>query len=92
MQAVSKNSIPTRSEVEMLELERKMELLEPKMHNAKKEYDSLVEQYTELFERRFPEKKEERIKDELYKAYMKDNRTLEEILTYISGEDESLLL
>ena len=43
--------------------------LMPKMAKAKNAYDSLTSQYRELLELRYPEKKEERVNEDLYRAY-----------------------
>lgn len=75
------------SEKEKMGLERKMELLKPKMAKAKQQYDALTSQYRELLELRYPERKEERVKDTLYRAFCESDKTLEEILAYMAGED-----
>lgn len=84
---MSTNKISSLSEKEKKTLDRKMEMLKPRMYKAKQQYDSLVFQYTELLELRHPEKKEERIKETLYAAYQKSYHSLEEILAYMAGED-----
>lgn len=81
-------NVPELSDQEKKALEQEMEQLEPRMFKAKKEYEAIVAQYAKLLERRYPEREEERIKDTLYKAYQKSERTLEEILAYITGEYE----
>ena len=68
-------------------LDRQMERLQPKMVEAKHKYDALVSQYAELLEKRYPEKTVEHIKETLYKAYQDSNRSLDQILAYMAGED-----
>ena len=46
-----------------------------------------MSQYSELFEKRHPEKREERIKEELFKAYQNSNRSLDQILSFMAGEE-----
>lgn len=69
-------------------MDRKMQRLEDKMIEAKHRYDKLVSQYSELLEKRHPEKTAERIKETLYKAYIDSERSLEQILSYMAGEDD----
>ena len=61
--------------------------LEPKIFETKHKYDELMSKYNELFEKRHPEKREERIKEELYKAYQNSNRSLKQILAFMAGEE-----
>ena len=56
-------------------------------HERKHKYDELVSQYSELLEKRHPEKKEERIKEELFNAYRNSNRSLDQILSFMAGEE-----
>ena len=58
------------------------------MINAKYKYEELVSQYAELLDKRHPEKKAERIKETLFEAYTNSERSLEQILSYMAGEDE----
>lgn len=74
------------SEKEKAVLDRKMEQLKPKMAKAKNTYDSLVSQYRELLELRYPEKKEERVKEALYQAYCESSRSLEDILAFMESD------
>ncbi len=70
-------------------IDRKLERLEPKITDAKHKYDELVSQYSELYEKRHPEKKADRIKETLYQAYINSDRSLDQILAYMAGEDDS---
>ena len=75
------------SQKEKDQLDKKLESLQVKICDAKQKYDDLLSQYSELFEKRYPEKKEDRIKDSLYQSYQKSHRSLEQILSYMAGED-----
>lgn len=86
-----KTKAPELSEKEIAALDRKMEQLKPKMAKAKQQYDELVSQYRELLELRYPERKEERVKDALYKAYCESNRPLEEILAFMENDSDEWL-
>ncbi len=57
-----------------------MKALEPKMFQAKQQYDNLVSQYAELRDQRYPERREENVKNALYEAFQKSDRTLDENL------------
>ncbi len=81
---------PELSEKEKKALDRKIEVLKPKMVKAKQQYDALISQYTVLMEQRYPEKKEARLKETLFQAYMKSDRSLEETLAFLSGYDDDL--
>ena len=69
-------------------LDRQMKRLEPRIFDAKHEYDELVSQYVELQEKRYPEKREERIKETLFQAYQNSNLSLDQILAYMAGEED----
>ena len=76
------------SKKEMDALDRQMERLESKIVEVKHKYEALVSEYAKLREKRHPEKKAERIKETLYQAYVNSERSLEQILAYMSGEDD----
>ena len=46
------------TEKETAVLDKQIDLLTPKVHKAKKEYDALVEQLAKLIEARHPERQE----------------------------------
>lgn len=71
----------THKEIETLD--KKIEALEPKISKAKKEYDGLVNQLSELLSQRYPERKEEAIKNRLYEAYKRSNKTVDFIIDFI---------
>ena len=75
------------SQKEKDSLDKQMSRLEPKIVDAKHKYEDLVSQYHELYEKRHPEKREERIKEELFKAYQNSNRSLDQILSFMAGEE-----
>lgn len=70
---------------EIAALDKKMEALKPKISKAKKTYDDLVEQYAVLLERRYPERKEDAIKEKLYKAYKSSNKDIDFIVDFIEN-------
>ena len=80
-------SFPELSQKEKDSLDKQLARLEPKMVNAKHRYEELVSQYTELLERRHPEKREEQIKEELFKAYQNSNRSLNQILSFMASDE-----
>ena len=76
------------SQNEKDELDRQMKSLEPEIIDAKHKYEELVSQYQDLLERRYPEKREERIKETLFQAYKNSDKTLDQILAIIAGDDD----
>ena len=71
------------TEKEMAALDKKIEALMPKNSKAKKEYDDLVGRMSELIEQRYPERKEEAIKNRLYEAYSRSGKTIDFIIDFI---------
>ena len=80
-------TIPQLPEKEKIALDRKLEALEPKLHKAKQQYDALVDEYKELWDKRYPEKQQEYVKGTLYKAYLHSQRSLEDVLIYMAMPD-----
>ena len=76
------------SQNEKDELDRQMKSLELEIIDAKHKYEELVSQYQDLLERRYPEKREERIKETLFQAYKNSDKTLDQILAIIAGDDD----
>ncbi len=79
----------TQKEIDSLDKE--IEALGPKISKAKKDYDDLINQLSELISQRYPERKEEAIKDRLYEAYKRSNKTVDFIIDFIenaSDEDD----
>ncbi|MBO5622334.1 MAG: hypothetical protein J5959_11980 [Butyrivibrio sp.] len=81
------NKYPELSKKEKNSLDKQLARLEPKMLDAKHKYDELVSKYAELYEIRHPEKREERIKEELYQAYQNSHRSLEQILSFMASNE-----
>lgn len=81
------NKYPELSKKEKNSLDKQLARLEPKMFDAKHKYDELVSKYAELYEIRHPEKREERIKEELYQAYQNSHRSLEQILSFMASNE-----
>lgn len=75
------------SQKEKDSLDKQLARLEPKMVDAKHKYDELVSKYAELLEKRHPEKREERIKEELFQAYQNSNRSLDQILSFMASDE-----
>ena len=70
---------------EIAALDKKIELLTPKVHKAKETYDDLIEQLAALIEARYPERQEEKIKERLYKAYTHSNKDIDFIIDFIEN-------
>ena len=81
------NKYPELSKKEKNSLDKQLARLEPKMLDAKHKYDELVSKYAELYEIRHPEKREERIREELYQAYQNSHRSLEQILSFMASNE-----
>lgn len=64
-----------------------MARLETKIYEAKHKYNELVSKYNELFKKRHPEKRKERIKEDMYKAYQNSNRSLKQVLSFMVVEE-----
>lgn len=80
----------TKAEKKRIEaLDNKIEKLQVKIMKKNEELDPLIEELKLLLEKRHPERKEERIKQELYDAYRKSDKTVEEIIQLI--EDPNIL-
>ena len=68
--------------------DRKIEKLGSKVSEAKREYDTLLEQMSELLEQRYPERREEAIKERLYEAYKRSGKTVDFIIDFIDNADD----
>ena len=75
------------SEKETAELDKQIEELQNRVYKAKKEYDSLSDQLSELLIQRYPERQTEYIKDVLYDAYIRSHKSLELIVSYMLNDD-----
>jgi len=78
--------IVTQEEKE--ELDKEIEALKPKIFKAKDIYDSLVDEMSELLEKRYPERREEAIKDRLYDAYRRSGKSVDFIIDFIENADD----
>ena len=70
------------------ELDKEIEALKPKIFKAKDIYDSLVDEMSELLEKRYPERREEAIKDRLYDAYRRSGKSVDFIIDFIENADD----
>lgn len=68
-------------------LDKKIERLQEKVVQKHKEYDALTSELKELLDERYPERNAERVKDELYKAYQKSEKSLDECIELILNPD-----
>ena len=73
---------------EMAALDKKIEALEPKLLKAKDTYDSLLGQLSELLDQRYPERREEAIKERLYEAYRRSGKTVDFIIDFIENAND----
>ena len=73
------------TEKEMAALDKKIKALRLKISKTKDEYDSLVEQLSAMIEQRYPERREEAIKNRLYEAYKKSGKTVDFIIDFIEN-------
>lgn len=71
-------------------LDRRIEKLQDKISEKRREYDALTGELQELMDERHPERKEERVKGQLYNAYLHSRRSLEEILEFMEGRDDEI--
>lgn len=86
MSQITEMTVEEKKRIEALDKE--IESLQDKVFKAKSEYDALVEQLLELVEQRYPERKEEHLKETLYNAYRKSDWSLEEVLSFLDGTFE----
>ena len=68
-------------------LDKRIERLRNEVDKKQREYDAAAEKLTEALYERYPERKTERIKDELYDAYVESGRDLDEIIDLILHAD-----
>lgn len=79
------------SEKEKAALDKRIEKMQDKVYEAKKKYDALADQLNELLIKRYPERQTEYIKDALYEAYRKSDKSLDLVISYMlnnSKDDE----
>ena len=68
-------------------LDKKIEKLKKRVIEKENELDVIREEMMMLMEERHPERKEERIKQELYDAYLKNDKSVEEIIQLIENPE-----
>ena len=69
-------------------LDRKIERLQEKVIKKHQECNVIAEELSILLDERHPERKTERVKQALYDAYVKSERSLDEIIDLIQNADE----
>lgn len=68
-------------------LDKRIERLRNEADKKQREYDAAAKKLTEALYERYPERKVEQIKDELYDAYVESGRDLDEIIDLILHAD-----
>ncbi|MDD5939642.1 MAG: hypothetical protein PUC46_02520 [Lachnospiraceae bacterium] len=66
------------------ELDRKIESIKKKLSVNRDEYNRLTEQLEELLVERYPERKEENLKETLYKAFKESGMSFDELLDILN--------
>lgn len=66
-------------------LDKRIERLQDKIIKVKHEYEDMLEQLNDLMEQRNPEKKEEAVKERLWKAYSHSGKSLDFIIDFIEN-------
>ena len=72
-------------------LDRKIERVVKKISTNRDEHEILIEELKKLQEERYPERETENVKEVLYKAYNKSDRSMEEILAFLEGRDDDIM-
>ena len=82
--------IPKLTEEEKQELDKQIKELEEKIHPIHQELEKLLDQLAELNDRRHPERREEVIKETLYRTFLKSPKSLEQVVSYMlwKGPDD----
>lgn len=75
------------TEEEKQELDKQIKELEDRIYPLHQEYEKLVGQLAELNDRRHPERREETIKETLYRTYLKSTKSLEQVVSYMLWEN-----
>ncbi|MDF1618767.1 hypothetical protein [Petrocella sp. FN5] len=68
-------------------LDKKIERLQEKIVQKHKEYNALTEELQKLLDERYPERNAERVKDVLYDAYQKSDKSLEDVIELIRNTE-----
>ncbi|ERL22326.1 hypothetical protein HMPREF1986_00666 [Oribacterium sp. oral taxon 078 str. F0263] len=70
------------------ELDRKIENIKKKMSVNRDECNRLTEQLEELLDEWYPERREENLKEALYKAYQESGMSLDELLDILNDDKD----
>lgn len=70
------------------ELDRKIENIKKKMSVNRDECNRLTEQLEELLDEWYPERREENLKEALYKAYQGSGMSLDELLDILNDDKD----
>lgn len=70
---------------EIAELDKRIDTLQDKILKTKHEYEAMIDELGKLIDQRNPEKREETIKDRLYKAYTRSNKDIDFIIDFIEN-------
>lgn len=70
------------------ELDRKIENIKKKMSVNRDECNRLTEQLEELLDEWYPERREENLKEALYKAYQESGMSLDELLDIVNDDKD----
>ena len=66
------------------ELDKKIENIKKKLSVNRDEYNKLTEQLEELLDERYPERREENLKEALYKPYRERGMSFDELLDILN--------
>ena len=69
-------------------LDKKIEALKSEILKAKDTYDLLLDEMSELLDQRYPERREEAIKERLYDAYRRSGKSIDFIIDFIENADD----
>lgn len=70
------------------EFDRKIENIKKKMSVNRDECNRLTEQLEELLDEWYPERREENLKEALYKAYQESGMSLDELLDILNDDKD----
>ena len=70
------------------DLDKKIEALKSEILKAKDTYDLLLDEMSELLDQRYPERREEAIKERLYDAYQRSGKSIDFIIDFIENADD----
>lgn len=79
-------SVADKKQIEALD--KKIERLKEKIIIKRREYDELTGELQKLLDERYPERKTERVKQTLYDAYIKSEKSLESVLEFMENQDD----